>query len=79
MNEIAEPIEVEEEGYYEEPDRRSEIIASCYNAIAGTEYYDTGMESKVNLERIKRVKRMSLRIIDYYISEIYAEHFDEED
>lgn len=78
MTEIAEPIEVEEE-LYEEPDRRSEIIASCYNAIAGTEYYDTGMESKVNLERIKRVKRMSLRIIDYYISEIYAEHFDEED
>jgi hypothetical protein len=79
MTEIAEPIEVEEEGYYEEPDRRTELIASCYNSIAATEYYDTGMESKVNLERIKRIKRMSLRLIHYYISEIYAEHFDEED
>lgn len=79
MTEIAEPIEVEEEVEYEEPDRRTELIASCYNSIAATEYYDTGMESKVNLERIKRIKRMSLRLIDYYISEIYAEHFDEED
>ena len=83
MVENAVPVEsaeeLTEEEYYEEADSRPEIIASCYNAISATEVYDTGMESGVNVARIKRIRRMSLRLIDHYISELYAEHFDEEE
>lgn len=78
LTQEGELVEMEEE-IYEEPDRRTELIAACFNSIGATEYFDTGMESKVNLARIKRIKRMSLRLIDYYISEIYGEHFEDEE
>jgi hypothetical protein len=79
LTQEGELVEMEEELDYEEPDRRTELIAACFNSIGATEYFDTGMESKVNLARIKRIKRMSLRLIDYYISEIYGEHFEDEE
>jgi len=81
LTQEGELVEMEEEVEYEEPDRRTELISAAYNSIAATEFFDLGMESKVNMARIKRIKRMSLRLIDYYISEIYGEHFeqDEED
>jgi len=65
--------EFSEEGYYEEPDRRSEVIASCLNAISAIEHYDIFADERA----IKRVKNMSLKLIDYYISEMYYEHFEE--
>ena len=81
LTQEGELVEMEEELEYEEPDRRTELISAAYNSIAATEFFDLGMESKVNMARIKRIKRMSLRLIDYYITEIYGEHFeaDEED
>ena len=79
LTQEGELVEMEEELDYEEPDRRTELIAACFNSIAATEYFDYGMESKSNMARIKRIKRMSLRLIDYYITEIYGEHFDDEE
>ena len=79
LTQEGELVEMEEELEYEESDRRTELISAAYNSIAATEFFDTGMESKVNMARIKRIKRMSLRLIDYYISEIYGEHFEDEE
>jgi hypothetical protein len=64
LTQEGEPVEMEEEVEYEEPDRRTELISAAYNSIAATEFFDIGMESKVNMARIKRIKRMSLRLID---------------
>jgi hypothetical protein len=70
--------EVFEESYYEEPDRRSEVIASCLNAISATECYDTIMEDKETSNQINQIRKMSLKLIHYYITEIYNEHFEDE-
>lgn len=71
--------EVWEGAEYEEPDRRSEIIASCLNAISAAEYYDSGLESAGDIKRIKDIRKMSLKLIHYYITEMYNEHFEDED
>ena len=57
-----------EESYYEEPDRRSEVIASCFNAISSTECYDTIMEDKETSNQINQIRKMSLKLIYYYIT-----------
>ena len=67
-----------DETYYEEPDRRSEVIASCLNAISATECYDARMESRETSDQIDQIRRMSIKLIHYYITEMYGEHFEDE-
>jgi len=67
-----------DETYYEEPDRRSEVIASCLNAISATECYDARIESRETSDQIDQIRRMSLKLIHYYITEMYSEHFEDE-
>jgi len=64
-----------EEIYYEEADTRGQILLHCYNAIAATEMIDSYL--KEELDKKENIRRKSLDVIDYYISEIHAEIFDE--
>ena len=73
------PEEVFEEIEYEEPDKRSEVIASCLNAISATECYDAKMEGSEVSYQIDQIRRMSLKLIHYYITEMYNEHFEDEE
>ncbi len=65
----------EEEVFYEEYDTRAEIISQCYSALTAIEYVDP--YDKKGQEQKNRIKRKALEVIDYYISEIHAEIFDE--
>jgi hypothetical protein len=41
--------------------------------------FDTEMMSKKDAQRVKRIKRKALRIIDECISEMYDEMFEDEE
>ena len=64
-----------EELYYEEADTRGQILLHCYNAIAATEMIDSYV--KIEIAKKENIRRKALDVIDYYISEIHAEIFDE--
>ena len=65
----------EQEVFYEDYDTRAEIISQCYYALTAIEYVDP--YDKKGQEQKNRIKRKALEVIDYYISEIHAEIFDE--
>ena len=65
----------EQEVFYEDYDTRAEIISQCYSALTAIEYVDP--YDKKGQEQKNRIKRKALEVIDYYISEIHAEIFDE--
>jgi hypothetical protein len=65
----------EEEVFYEDYDTRAEIISQCYSALTAIEYVDP--YDKKGQEQKNRIKRKALDVLDYYISEIHAEIFDE--
>jgi len=67
----------EEEVFYEDYDTRAEIISQCYSALTAIEYVDP--YDKKGQEQKNRIKRKALEVIDYYISEIHAEIFDEDE
>jgi hypothetical protein len=64
-----------EELYYEEADTRGQILLHCYNAIAATEMLDSYV--KKDIAKKENIRRKALEVIDYYIAEIHAEIFDE--
>ncbi len=66
----------DKEGIYEDYDTRGEIILQCYNALASVEMLDP--YDKEGQKQKKRIQKNALKVIDYYISEIAAEIFDEE-
>lgn len=71
--------EQEQEIIYEEPTRTSEYIASAFNALNSVTDMDTALMTNSDKERVKRIKRKSLRIIDYCLSCLYDELFDEDE
>jgi hypothetical protein len=64
-----------EELYYEDYDTRAEIITQCNYALSAVEYVDP--YDKKGQEQKNRIKSKALDVLDYYISEIHAEIFDE--
>jgi len=67
----------EEEVFYEDYDTRAEIISQCYSALTAIEYVDP--YDKKGQEQKNRIKQRVLDVLDYYISEIHAEIFDEDE
>jgi hypothetical protein len=55
-----------------------DYIASAVNAMAAVDGIDTAIMTKIDENRIKKIKRQSLRILSYYINEIYEETFDDD-
>jgi len=60
---------------YEDYDTRGEIIVQCYNSLMAIDLIDT-YDRKMQQKK-DRTRRKALEVIDYYISEIHAEIFDE--
>jgi hypothetical protein len=56
---------------------RTDYITCAYSAISAVEDMDTGMMTKEDAKRIKRIMRKSLMIIDDCITEMYDELFED--
>lgn len=56
-----------------------DYITSAVNALAAIDNIDTAILNKTDENRIKKIKRQSLRILSHYINEIYEETFDDAD
>lgn len=68
----------ETEWIYEEPTTTPEYIASACNGITSISDMDTALMSNADRQRVQRIKRKSLAILDYCIGLLYDELFDEE-
>ena len=69
----ADPIEWD----YEPPTSTPEFIASAYNALSATAEMDTAIMTNADRKRVERIRRRSLKIIDYNIGILYDELFDD--
>lgn len=56
-----------------------DYITSAVNALAAIDNIDTAILNKTDENRIKKIKRQSLKILSHYINEIYEETFDDND
>ena len=76
------PEEVEKEEIPEidvEYTTRTDYISCAYYAISAVEGLDTGIMTKEDAKRIKRIMRKSLRIIDDCINEMHDELFEDDE
>ena len=53
-----------------------EYISSAVQALTTVLEIDTAIMNKTDEKRILRVKRQSIRLLSYYINELYDETFD---
>ena len=74
-NIVEEAIEME----FLPPTSTPEYIGASYNAIQAVSDMDTALMSNSDKERIRRIKRKALKIIDYCICELYDEIFDKDE
>jgi hypothetical protein len=69
--------EIEEDGIIEYT-TREEYISSCFYAISSLEGFDTGMMSKTDANKINKIRKRCLLIIDSMVNEMYDELFNVE-
>jgi hypothetical protein len=74
----AEPIE-ELEWEDAESTTRSDLISCAYYAINAVDEIDLTLISKIEANKIKKIRRQSLDIIAEVINELHAEMFDVEE
>lgn len=70
--EVTEEIEWEES----ETTTRSDLISCAYYAISAVEDIDLTLTSKIEANKIRRIRRQSIDIIAEVIGEMHAEIFD---
>lgn len=77
MSEEKEP-EITEEIEWEDAETttRSDLISCAYYAISAVEDIDLTLVSKIEANKIRRIKKQSLDIIAEVIGEMHAEIFD---
>ena len=63
---------------YEDATTTPEYIACAFNAINAVSELDTEIMNESDKQRIKRIRRKSIRIIDYCLGVLYDELFDDE-
>lgn len=56
-----------------------DYIASAVQALQAVDEMDTALFNKTDENRVRKIKRQSLRILSFYINEIYEETFDDSD
>ena len=80
MSEEKEP-EITEEIEWEDAETttRSDLISCAYYAISAVEDIDLTLVSKIEANKIRRIKKQSLEIIAEVIGEMHAEIFDTEE
>jgi len=54
-----------------------DYIASAVQALQAVDEMDTALFNKTDETRVRKIKRQSLRILSFYINEIYEETFDD--
>jgi hypothetical protein len=54
-----------------------DYIASAIQALSAVDEMDTALMTKIDENRVRKIKRQSLRILSHYINEIYEETFDD--
>lgn len=54
-----------------------DYIASAVQALQAVDEMDTALFNKTDESRVRKIKRQSLRILSFYINEIYEETFDD--
>ena len=80
MSDEKEP-EVTEEIEWEDAETttRSDLISCAYYAINAVDEIDLTLISKIEANKIKKIRRQSLDIIAEVINELHAEIFDTEE
>jgi len=68
----------EEDIIYEEGYTSLEIINGTYFALASVVEMDTTLMSKADEQRINRIKKKSLKMLDWAIADMYDSIFDDE-
>lgn len=58
---------------------REEYIGCAFNAIMAVSEMDIGLLNKVEQNRIRRIRRMCLRILDDCVKEMHDELFENEE
>lgn len=58
---------------------REEYIGCAYSAILAVSEMDVGLLNKVEQNRVKRIRRMCLRILDDCVKEMHDELFETEE
>lgn len=56
-----------------------DYITSAVQALDALDGFDTALVSKADERRVNRIKRQSLRILSFYINELYDETFESND
>lgn len=79
MSEEKDVIGSEEAEIHVEFTTREEYIGCAYSALLAVSDLDTGLMNKVNQNRIKRIRRMCLRILDDCVKEMHDELFETEE
>jgi hypothetical protein len=79
MSEEKEVIGSEDSEIQVEFTTREEYIGCAYSALLAVADLDTGLMNKVNQNRIKRIRRMCLRILDDCVKEMHDELFETEE
>lgn len=74
-NTIDETIEME----FLPPTSTPEYIGASFNAIQAVADMDTALMSNSDKERVRRIRRKAIKIIDYCICELYDEIFDKDE
>ena len=60
------------------PTSTPEYIGASFNAIQAVADMDMALMSNSDKERVRRIRRKALKIIDYCICELYDEIFDKD-
>ena len=68
----------EEDIVYEEGYTSLEIINGTYFALASVIEMDTTLMSKADEQRINRIKKKSIKMLDWAITDMYDSIFDDE-
>lgn len=58
---------------------REEYIGCAYSAMLAVSDIDTGLLNKVEQNRVRRIRRMCLRILDDCVKEMHDELFETEE
>lgn len=58
---------------------REEYIGCAYSALVAVSDLDPGLMNKIDQNRIRRIRRMCLRILDDCVKEMHDELFDNEE
>lgn len=72
----AENIEEEIEWEEAESTTRSDLISCAYYAISAVDEIDLTLISKIEANKIKKIRKQSIEIISNIIDELHTEMFD---